>query len=77
MYVYKGIIMLTRYTPGYEPHLTPAVSASLEAAALQWFQTQAPPGFYLRDQNCNYNIVNNENKAIRLCNSYYMSQVRL
>ncbi|XP_044923603.1 dual oxidase 2 isoform X1 [Mustela putorius furo] len=63
-----------RYT-GYRSFLDPSISPEFLAASEQFFSTMVPPGVYMRNASCHFQMVLNEgfghSPALRVCNSYW------
>lgn len=54
----------------------PGVSHMFQAAAFRFGHTLIPPGIYRRDAKCNYRTTNMGFPAIRLCSTWWDSNVR-
>ncbi|KYO21449.1 dual oxidase 2 [Alligator mississippiensis] len=60
---------------GYSQHVDPSLSPEFLAAAEHVLATMVPPGIYMRDKQCNFRRVidqdKNQSSALRLCNNYW------
>ncbi|OWK09505.1 hypothetical protein Celaphus_00006147 [Cervus elaphus hippelaphus] len=63
----------------YRPFLDPSISPEFLAASEQFFSTMVPPGVYMRNASCHFQMVLNEgfgsSPALRVCNSYWIREV--
>lgn len=77
MYEYLPALMgskLPEYT-GYNPDTHPGVSHMFQAAAFRFGHTMIPPGIYRRDGKCNYRTTAMGYPAMRLCSTWWDSNV--
>ncbi|KAJ8306876.1 hypothetical protein KUTeg_014960 [Tegillarca granosa] len=58
---------------GYNSNLEPGVSAVFDAAAIKYIMTLIPSGISQRTGSCE-SVVHGNQKALRLCNTYFRSQ---
>ncbi|XP_006076375.4 dual oxidase 2 isoform X1 [Bubalus bubalis] len=62
----------------YRPFLDPSISPEFLAASEQFFSTMVPPGVYMRNASCHFQMVLNESfgssPALRVCNSYWIRE---
>ncbi|XP_036699443.1 dual oxidase 2 isoform X5 [Balaenoptera musculus] len=62
----------------YRPFLDPSISPEFLAASEQFFSTMVPPGVYMRNTSCHFQMVLNEgfgsSPALRVCNSYWIRE---
>lgn len=65
---------LPPYT-GYKSDLHPGISHIFQSAAFRFGHTLIPPGLYRRDENCKYRRTNTDQPAIRLCSTWWDSNV--
>uniref|UniRef100_A0A8C6DK07 NAD(P)H oxidase (H2O2-forming) n=1 Tax=Moschus moschiferus TaxID=68415 RepID=A0A8C6DK07_MOSMO len=72
---------LQQTTPNYteyRPFLDPSISPEFLAASEQFFSTMVPPGVYMRNASCHFQMVLNEgfgsSPALRVCNSYWIRE---
>ncbi|XP_032273503.1 dual oxidase 2 isoform X2 [Phoca vitulina] len=60
---------------GYSPFLDPSISPEFLVASEQFFSTMVPPGVYMRNASCQFQMVLYEgfgsSPALRVCNSYW------
>nr|XP_045757694.1 dual oxidase 2 [Mirounga angustirostris] len=61
--------------PGYSPFLDPSISPEFLVASEQFFSTMVPPGVYMRNASCQFQMVPykdfGSSPALRVCNSYW------
>ena len=79
MYEYLPALLgqrLPEYT-GYKPDLHPGISHVFQSAAFRFGHTMIPPGIYRRDQKCNYRDAYAGQPAIRLCTTWWDSNVSI
>uniref|UniRef100_A0A2K5I8L0 NAD(P)H oxidase (H2O2-forming) n=1 Tax=Colobus angolensis palliatus TaxID=336983 RepID=A0A2K5I8L0_COLAP len=77
--VYEWLPSFLRKTPpgytGYRPFLDPSISSEFVAASEQFLSTMVPPGVYMRNASCHFQVVISRNssvsRALRVCNSYW------
>ncbi|XP_017728324.1 PREDICTED: dual oxidase 1 isoform X1 [Rhinopithecus bieti] len=77
--VYEWLPSFLQKTPpeytGYRPFLDPSISSEFVAASEQFLSTMVPPGVYMRNASCHFQVVINRNssvsRALRVCNSYW------
>jgi dual oxidase len=62
---------------GYKPDLHPGISHIFQSAAFRFGHTMIPPGIYRRDKKCNFRTTNRGQPAIRLCTTWWDSNVSL
>lgn len=67
---------LPPYT-GYKPDLHPGISHIFQSAAFRFGHTLIPPGIYRRNENCEYRKTNMGQPAIRLCSTWWDSNVSI
>lgn len=60
---------------GYKPDLHPGISHIFQSAAFRFGHTLIPPGIYRRDEKCEYRRTNTGQPAIRLCSTWWDSNV--
>jgi len=60
---------------GYSSDVHPGVSHVFAAAAFRFGHTLIPPGIYRRDGKCNFRETPMGHKAIRLCSTWWDSNV--
>lgn len=65
---------LPEYT-GYNPDTHPGISHMFQAAAFRYGHTMIPPGIYRRDGKCNYRTTAMGYPAMRLCSTWWDSNV--
>ncbi|XP_026939979.1 dual oxidase 2 isoform X2 [Sagmatias obliquidens] len=62
----------------YRPFLDPSISPEFLVASEQFFSTMVPPGVYMRNTSCHFQMVLNEGSgsspALRVCNSYWIRE---
>lgn len=78
MYEYLPALMgsgMPEYS-GYNPDTHPGVSHMFQAAAFRFGHTMIPPGIYRRDGKCNYRTTAMGYPAMRLCSTWWDSNVR-
>uniref|UniRef100_A0A8C9JET6 NAD(P)H oxidase (H2O2-forming) n=1 Tax=Panthera tigris altaica TaxID=74533 RepID=A0A8C9JET6_PANTA len=63
---------------GYRSFLDPSISPEFLAASEQFFSTMVPPGVYMRNASCHFQMVLNQglgsSPALRVCNSYWIRE---
>ncbi|XP_072594510.1 dual oxidase 2 [Vulpes vulpes] len=68
---------LPKYT-GYHPFLDPSISPEFLVASEQFFSTMVPPGVYMRNASCHFQMVLTKDlgssPALRVCNSYWLRE---
>ncbi|XP_025739930.1 dual oxidase 2 [Callorhinus ursinus] len=77
--LYEWLPSFLQKTPpkyaGYNPFLDPSISPEFLVASEQFFSTMVPPGVYMRNASCHFQMVLNEgfgsSPALRVCNSYW------
>ncbi|XP_026374439.2 dual oxidase 2 [Ursus arctos] len=77
--LYEWLPSFLQKTPpgytGYHSFLDPSISPEFLAASEQFFSTMVPPGVYMRNASCHFQMVLNEgfgnSPALRVCNSYW------
>ncbi|KAK0078556.1 hypothetical protein PV325_002364, partial [Microctonus aethiopoides] len=77
MYEYLPILLdelLPKYT-NYKPDLHPGISHIFQSAAFRFGHTLVPSGIYRRDDKCNFRITRTGKPAIRLCSTWWDSDV--
>lgn len=62
---------------GYKPDLHPGISHIFQSAAFRFGHTLIPPGIYRRDEKCEYRRTNTGQPAIRLCSTWWDSNVSI
>lgn len=62
---------------GYNPDIHPGVSQMFQAAAFRFGHTMIPPGIYRRNDKCEYRKTTMGFPAVRLCSTWWDSNVRL
>ncbi|KAB1277907.1 Dual oxidase 2, partial [Camelus dromedarius] len=80
--MYEWLPSFLQQTPpaytGYRPFLDPSISPEFLAASEQFFSTMVPPGVYMRNASCHFQMVKNEgfgsSQALRVCNSYWIRE---
>uniref|UniRef100_A0A452UWQ2 NAD(P)H oxidase (H2O2-forming) n=1 Tax=Ursus maritimus TaxID=29073 RepID=A0A452UWQ2_URSMA len=83
--LYEWLPSFLQKTPpgytGYHSFLDPSISPEFLAASEQFFSTMVPPGVYMRNASCHFQMVLNEgfgnSPALRVCNSYWRREVSL
>jgi len=60
---------------GYKPDTHPGITHVFQSAAFRFGHTLIPPGIYRRDGKCNYRKTRSGAPAIRLCASWWDSEV--
>lgn len=60
---------------GYKADLHPGISHIFQSAAFRFGHTMIPPGIYRRDEQCNYRMTKTGQPAIRLCTTWWDSNV--
>lgn len=61
---------------GHNPDVHPGISHMFQAAAFRFSHTMIPPGIYIRDGECNYRETSAGYPALRLCTTWWNSNVR-
>ena len=77
MYEYLPVLLdedMSEYT-GYKPDLHPGISHVFQSAAFRFGHTLIPPGIYRRDESCNFRKTRTGQPAIRLCTTWWDSNV--
>ncbi|KAK2493029.1 hypothetical protein MC885_010884 [Smutsia gigantea] len=77
--LYEWLPSFLQKTPpeykGYRSFLDPSISPEFLAASEQFFSTMVPPGVYMRNASCHFQVVLNKGSgsspALRVCNSYW------
>uniref|UniRef100_A0A8I3QA37 NAD(P)H oxidase (H2O2-forming) n=1 Tax=Canis lupus familiaris TaxID=9615 RepID=A0A8I3QA37_CANLF len=63
---------------GYNPFLDPSISPEFLVASEQFFSTMVPPGVYMRNASCHFQMVLTKDlgssPALRVCNSYWLRE---
>ncbi|EPY88506.1 dual oxidase 2 [Camelus ferus] len=80
--MYEWLPSFLQQTPpaytGYRRFLDPSISPEFLAASEQFFSTMVPPGVYMRNASCHFQMVKNEgfgsSQALRVCNSYWIRE---
>ncbi|XP_072818613.1 dual oxidase 2 isoform X1 [Vicugna pacos] len=80
--MYEWLPSFLQQTPpaytGYRPFLDPSISPEFLAASEQFFSTMVPPGVYMRNASCHFQMVQNKgfgsSQALRVCNSYWIRE---
>lgn len=77
LYEYIPILLNEDVPPyvGYKPDLHPGISHIFQSAAFRFGHTLIPPGIYRRDESCEYRRTNTDQAAIRLCSTWWDSNV--
>ncbi|XP_052126755.1 dual oxidase [Frankliniella occidentalis] len=60
---------------GYKPDVHPGVSHAFQSAAFRFGHTLIPPGIYRRDGQCHFRPTNSGFPALRLCSTWWDSNV--
>lgn len=60
---------------GYKPDIHPGISHMFQSAAFRFGHTLIPPGIYRRDDKCNFLMTRTGKPAIRLCSTWWDSNV--
>lgn len=60
---------------GYKPDVHPGLSHVFQSAAFRFGHTLIPPGIYRRDASCKFRETSMGFKAIRLCSTWWDSNV--
>ena len=60
---------------GYKPDIHPGVSHVFQSAAFRFGHTLIPPGIYRRDGTCNFRETPMGYHALRLCSTWWDSNV--
>ncbi|RWS27681.1 dual oxidase-like protein [Leptotrombidium deliense] len=81
MYEYLPVLLghdepVSKYT-GYKPDVHPGVSHVFQSAAFRFGHTMIPPGLYRRDAKCNFKKTRRGYPGIRLCSTWWDSEVIL
>lgn len=78
VYEYLPALLETNVSPykGYNPDMHPGVSHIFQAAAFRFGHSLIPPGIYMRDAQCNYHVTSAGYPALRLCSTWWNSNVR-
>lgn len=71
---FLGIENMPAYE-GYNPDIHPGISHMFQAAAFRFGHTLIPPGIFRRDAKCNYRTTTMGYPAIRLCSTWWDSNV--
>lgn len=61
---------------GHRPDTHPGVSHMFGAAAFRFGHTLIPPGIYVRNAECDYRLTSGGYPAMRLCSTWWNSNVR-
>ncbi|XP_064425750.1 dual oxidase 2 isoform X3 [Mirounga angustirostris] len=77
--LYEWLPSFLQKTPpkyaGYSPFLDPSISPEFLVASEQFFSTMVPPGVYMRNASCQFQMVPykdfGSSPALRVCNSYW------
>ncbi|XP_047718562.1 dual oxidase 2 [Prionailurus viverrinus] len=80
--LYEWLPSFLQTTPpeytGYRSFLDPSISPEFLAASEQFFSTMVPPGVYMRNASCHFQMVLNQglgsSPALRVCNSYWIRE---
>lgn len=77
VYEYLPALLETNVSPykGYNPDMHPGVSHIFQAAAFRFGHSLIPPGIYMRDAQCNYHVTSAGYPALRLCSTWWNSNV--
>lgn len=77
MYEYLPEFLGKKLPPydGYKPDVHPGISQLFQAAAFRFGHTMIPPGIYMRDAECHYRTTSMGYPAIRLCLTWWDSNV--
>lgn len=67
---------LEPYT-GYKADMHPGITHVFQSAAFRFGHTLIPPGIYRRDNQCHFKKTADDGQAIRLCSSWWDSEVNL
>ncbi|RWS08349.1 dual oxidase-like protein, partial [Dinothrombium tinctorium] len=81
MYEYLPVLLgddepISPYT-GYKPDVHPGVSHVFQSAAFRFGHTMIPPGLYRRDAQCNFKKTRRGHPGLRLCSTWWDSEVIL
>ncbi|KAI5936698.1 Dual oxidase 2 [Manis javanica] len=80
--LYEWLPSFLQKTPpeykGYRSFLDPSISPEFLVASEQFFSTMVPPGVYMRNASCHFQVVLNKDSssspALRVCNSYWIRE---
>lgn len=77
MYEYLPAFLGEEIPPyeGYRQEIHPGVTHVFQSAAFRFGHSLIPPGIYRRDGDCNFKNTSNGDKAIRLCATWWDSNV--
>lgn len=62
---------------GYKPDVHPGVSEIFQSAAFRFGHTTIPPGIYKRSKDCSYRKTKDGSPAMRLCATWWDTQVKI